>query len=159
MCEACKRLNYSCLREEPRALPPRAHTWKNPPRLLQLQQHGSMETAEEEPLSSSSSPTPDAQLCRTPNASGVPENSNVPASIASARKEMLRYYIQTLSILLTTNLENNCFLSGEWGSLCESEMVLLLLMSASSIFTHGHGLTYSAQRHPCLVSFSYDPAE
>ncbi|KAI9743233.1 MAG: hypothetical protein M1818_003079 [Claussenomyces sp. TS43310] len=42
---------------------------------------------------------------------GIPADEHAGRQIASARKEMLRYYIQTFSILLTTNLENNCFLS------------------------------------------------
>lgn len=34
------------------------------------------------------------------------------ADIVSSRRAMLRYYTVTFAFLLTTNLENNCFLSG-----------------------------------------------
>lgn len=37
----------------------------------------------------------------------------VHADIASSRRAMLRYYTVTFAFLLTTNLENNCFLSGK----------------------------------------------
>lgn len=34
------------------------------------------------------------------------------ADIVSSRRAMLRYYTVTFAFLLSTNLENNCFLSG-----------------------------------------------
>lgn len=35
------------------------------------------------------------------------------STAATSRRLLLRYYLQTLSTLLTSTLENNCFASGE----------------------------------------------
>lgn len=34
-------------------------------------------------------------------------------ALSSSRRAMMRYYTATFTLLLTTNVENNCFLSGQ----------------------------------------------
>lgn len=47
----------------------------------------------------------------------------------SSRRHFLRYYTQTFHILLTSNMENNCFLSGEAWTLLSYFSTRIILTS------------------------------
>ena len=91
VCDACRRLNYVCRRDDPR--------WPRKPgrprrALLEAQA---------------------ACLCstRVPDIANfwVGSGSSTAGDSGSRRRLFLRYYTQGLAALITTNLENNCFLS------------------------------------------------
>ena len=56
------------------------------------------------------------------------------------RRSILRYYMHTFTNLLTTNLENNCFLSGACPHQLSFPPGVDRLMVFSSILAHGNGI-------------------
>ncbi|KAM0436992.1 hypothetical protein ACHAQK_007470 [Fusarium lateritium] len=103
VCSHCCRLNLVCKREAPRAVEPTASvdpdlavvSGVKAPRALELNGHIQGVT----------------QLCRPLGLSVLEIGDENKGDLAHSRRAMMRYYTATLAFLLTTNLENNCFLS------------------------------------------------
>ncbi|KAM0562826.1 hypothetical protein ACHAPJ_001666 [Fusarium lateritium] len=106
VCSHCLRLNLVCKREPPRSLPPSSSAVSEGPAITEK--------------SVVRTPNIDqqikevTQLCQPLGLSLGPDDSKS-ENLVGSRRVMLRYYTVTLAFLLTTNLENNCFLSA-WAS-------------------------------------------
>ncbi|KAH7127373.1 pyridoxal phosphate-dependent transferase [Dactylonectria macrodidyma] len=101
VCSHCSRLNLVCKREAPRAV---------------------QSSLPADPSKSIAAKPKTAQsgewaqgvmmfLGRVPPPYSGPSEGTDSCQLAASRRAMLRYYTVTLAFLLTTNLENNCFLS------------------------------------------------
>ena len=60
--------------------------------------------------------TDPSPLMRSVSASDTDHDEQIKARLATHRKEVMRHYVQTFGVLITTNLENNCFMSGNIAS-------------------------------------------
>ncbi|EMT70241.1 Transcriptional activator protein UGA3 [Fusarium odoratissimum] len=102
ICSHCLRLNLVCKREPPRSVLPSPGAAT-----------GGSEVTETRAVRT---PSIDqqikevTQLCQPLGLSLEPGDANS-KNLVGSRRVMLRYYTVTLAFLLTTNLENNCFLS------------------------------------------------
>jgi|SRR6478752_3116249 len=103
ICSHCLRLNLVCKREPPRSvLPsPGAATGGSEVTETRVVRTPSIDQQIKEVT----------QLCQPLGLSLEPGDANS-KNLVGSRRVMLRYYTVTLAFLLTTNLENNCFLSG-----------------------------------------------
>ncbi|EXL86527.1 hypothetical protein FOPG_02068 [Fusarium oxysporum f. sp. conglutinans race 2 54008] len=102
ICSHCLRLNLVCKREPPRSvLPsPGAATGGSEVTETRVVRTPSIDQQIKEVT----------QLCQPLGLSLEPGDANS-KNLVGSRRVMLRYYTVTLAFLLTTNLENNCFLS------------------------------------------------
>lgn len=113
VCNACSRLNYICNREDPRQ--PRK---QGRPRKLTI------------PASRTRCA---CSLSSVPDASAFWLHTQLPPNEpTSQRRLLLRYYTQSLAALVTTNLENNCFLSVFLPLAMDSRMFLDTILAWSS---------------------------
>ncbi|KAI1071402.1 hypothetical protein LB507_005394 [Fusarium sp. FIESC RH6] len=98
VCSHCLRLNLTCKREEPRTVQRRSPSpvATDKPQFT----HGS------EQIRSGV-----MQLCQPLDLSPSEFGTGDSMDLVASRRAMLRYYTANLAFLLTTNLENNCFLS------------------------------------------------
>jgi hypothetical protein len=94
VCRECVRLNYKCKWEEPRSVAQDKQSVK------------SVVPAEDK----SNSPF---RLFNNPDPVLFWVDEHADCRSPSSRRHFLRYYTQTFTHLLTTNIENNSFLSGE----------------------------------------------
>lgn len=105
ICGHCSRLNLLCKREAPRQLKSTSPSPENPSSTNNTTPSACLHCSRKEVVRI-------AQLCKpldlVPNGYSGGESTD----LAVSRRSMLRYYTVTLAFLLTTNLENNCFLSG-----------------------------------------------
>lgn len=53
-----------------------------------------------------------ATISRSLKQSGILSDGNCKADMVASRRTMLRYYTSSFAFMLTTNVENNCSLSG-----------------------------------------------
>ncbi|KAF2140875.1 uncharacterized protein K452DRAFT_288281 [Aplosporella prunicola CBS 121167] len=133
VCNHCRRLNFECVREEPR---PAAATNKA---VADAADGGATSSVGETTMLATSSatvlPVPSSTwiapiLSLDPVASWPgTAGSGTPAT---SRRFLMRYYLQTLSTLLTTTLENNCFASVFLPMATESPMLLNAIIAHSS---------------------------
>ncbi|KAH9227074.1 hypothetical protein K456DRAFT_1849070 [Colletotrichum gloeosporioides 23] len=98
ICGACSRLNFICRREEPKQPRKRGRPRKSVPEDSSAEPGG--------PPASLTTKTPDISAFWLQHG-----GSQIPEDFAAQRRVVLRYYTQTLAALITTNLENNCFIS------------------------------------------------
>ncbi|KAH7131677.1 pyridoxal phosphate-dependent transferase [Dactylonectria estremocensis] len=103
VCSHCSRLNLVCKREAPRAVQSPVPTDSDNSITVKSKtvQFGQWAQGVMPFLGPVPPPYP-----------GPSDGPSDPCHLASSRRVMLRYYTVTLAFLLTTNLENNCFLSG-----------------------------------------------
>ncbi|KAJ3521425.1 hypothetical protein NM208_g13293 [Fusarium decemcellulare] len=94
VCSHCSRLNLVCKREPPRSSEGPAIIETEVVRTPKIDQQIKEVT----------------QLCRSLGPSSDLADADT-ENLVGSRRAMLRYYTVTLAFLLTTNLENNCFLS------------------------------------------------
>ncbi|CAH0047205.1 unnamed protein product [Clonostachys solani] len=116
VCGHCSRLNLVCSREVPRELASGSTT--DPSALAQatspLGIHGVGNSEGLEPATTSATihlanVLSHAKIWRTLDPSVILGNNG--SELAASRRAMLRYYIQIFAFMLTTNVENNCFLT------------------------------------------------
>ncbi|KAF4832720.1 Transcriptional activator protein UGA3 [Colletotrichum tropicale] len=98
ICGACSRLNFICRREEPKQPRKRGRPRKSVPEDSSAEPGG--------PPVSLTTKTPDTSAFWLQHG-----GAQIPEDFAAQRRVVLRYYTQTLAALITTNLENNCFIS------------------------------------------------
>lgn len=103
ICGHCSRLNLRCKREAPRLL---KSTSPSPENL------SGTDTRPVCPHCSHKEVVRIAQLCKPLDLVSDGCSGAETSDLVVSRRFMLRYYTATLTFLLTTNLENNCFLSG-----------------------------------------------
>lgn len=118
ICGHCSRLNLECVWEDPRAVPSSNGITS------------SSATADTTTVAATDSSRKRADISagnglqvldlRTladpfdllPSSSLAPGAASSTAELVSSRRAMMRYYTQSFALMLTTNVENNCFLSG-----------------------------------------------
>ncbi|KAK1846408.1 C6 transcription factor [Colletotrichum chrysophilum] len=98
ICGACSRLNFICRREDLKQPRKRGRPRKSVPQDPSAEPRG--------PSASLTTKTPDISAFWLQHGS-----AQIPEDFAAQRRVVLRYYTQTLAALITTNLENNCFIS------------------------------------------------
>lgn len=104
VCGHCSRLNLVCNWEDPRP------------------SKDSKDAADAEGPSQATGPRPDQKLQLVSLARLadplllLPSVDGGSEALSSSRRAMMRYYTATFALMLTTNVENNCFLSGKWWS-------------------------------------------
>ncbi|ETS81095.1 hypothetical protein PFICI_06097 [Pestalotiopsis fici W106-1] len=95
VCGHCTRLNLICERESPRS----------------VRQASQQRTAA--PTAASALTAPSSCIDATPLLTGLAFDGDLSRSDpSSSRRAMLRYYTTSFAAMLSTNYENNCFLSG-----------------------------------------------
>ncbi|KKY19951.1 putative c6 transcription factor [Diplodia seriata] len=134
VCDHCRRLNFECIREEPR----QAVVGNGKPAPGEGSANGTAPETDTTVLATSSStvlavPTstwaaPILSLDPVATYAGTAGDGSAPTS----RRLLLRYYLQTLSTLLTSTLENNCFASVFLPMATESPMLLNAIIAHSS---------------------------
>lgn len=98
ICGHCSRLNLLCQHEAPRPVPagPVGEHAVTPP-----------------PLALPADTNPNIiKLYATVDLGSNLFDDSCTADMVASRRAMLRYYTSSFAFMLTTNLENNCFLSG-----------------------------------------------
>ncbi|KAF2089140.1 hypothetical protein K490DRAFT_37955 [Saccharata proteae CBS 121410] len=127
-CNNCRRLNFDCVREDPRQPAGPRDAGSHPPAPV-----GETTIL---PTSSSTVLTVPASTWTAPTLSLDPVASWPGAAggtdAAINRRSLLRYYMQTVSTLLTSTLENNCFVSVFLPMATESPMLLNAIIAHSS---------------------------
>ncbi|KAK7518954.1 fungal-specific transcription factor domain-containing protein [Phyllosticta citriasiana] len=129
VCDHCRRLNFECVREEPRQTGSSAV----PCASSSLIKHSDKTIL---PTSSSTILTLPAGNWAAPILSLDPvaawPGTAGDSTPATNRRVLLRYYLQTLSTLLTSTLENNCFASVFFPMATESQLLLNAIIAHSS---------------------------
>ncbi|KAK8213976.1 fungal-specific transcription factor domain-containing protein [Phyllosticta capitalensis] len=129
ICDHCRRLNFECVREEPRqtgssAVPNASNS------LIKHDDRTILPTSSSTILTLPAGNWAAPILSLDPVAAwpGAAGNSTP----ATNRRVLLRYYLQTLSTLLTSTLENNCFASVFLPMATESQLLLNAIIAHSS---------------------------
>ncbi|KAK1853065.1 C6 transcription factor [Colletotrichum chrysophilum] len=126
ICGHCSRLNLVCNRETPRPLKPSSSPSKDPSNtdtedvsvICHCRSHKEIVRI--------------AQLCIPLDLVSTVSGNVEPTNLVASRRSMLRYYTVTLAFLLTTNLENNCFLSVLMPMAFECQPLMYALAASAS---------------------------
>ena len=112
MCGHCLRLNFTCEREAPRTV-----RLLGPELTSSEQQEGNrtLGPASAEPIITNNNITGPGYVARLYHTldQNVLQHEVCSGNVQASRRTMLRYYTSVFATLISTNQENNCFLTGK----------------------------------------------